>query len=80
MVPGTAVPSYASIIWIRFMGLVRSRAALSAFVPASASTGWLPGDNCNFRTPKPAGQGCLRTATIADAHHGNGFRSAVGFC
>lgn len=24
-------PSYASIIWIRFMGLPRSRAALSAF-------------------------------------------------
>jgi hypothetical protein len=38
-------PSYASIIWIRFMGLLRSRAALSAFVPAPAGTGWLPGDS-----------------------------------
>jgi len=30
------------------MGLWRSRATLSAFVPAPADTGWLPGDNGNL--------------------------------
>ena len=30
------------------MGLMRSRATLSAFVPASAGTGWLPGDSGNL--------------------------------
>jgi hypothetical protein len=43
-----AVPSYASIIWIRFLGRRRSRVALSAFVcrrrslTAAQQTGWLP--------------------------------------
>jgi hypothetical protein len=46
------------------MGLWRSRATLSAFVPAFADTGWLPGDNREFKMPKPAGQGCLRTETV----------------
>ena len=36
---------------------------LSAFVPAFADTGWLPGYSGESRTPKPAGQGCLRTAS-----------------
>jgi hypothetical protein len=36
------------------MGLLRSRAALSAFVPALAGTGWLPGDS---QTLGPGGKG-----------------------
>jgi len=40
-IAGHAVPSYASIIWIRFLGRRRSRVALSAFAP-HGGTGWLP--------------------------------------
>ena len=39
------------------MGLMRSRATLSAFVPAPADTGWLPGDDKEARPNGRAGQG-----------------------
>jgi hypothetical protein len=52
---GTRVPSYASIIWIRFLGRQRSRVALSAFAPR-CDAGWLPCIEGNIKCGAAMGQ------------------------
>ena len=75
----SARSSYASIIWIRFMGLWRSRATLSAFVPAPADTGWLPGDNGTLGRQSPPVKGACARPVLADGHRRQSKKWIVRF-
>lgn len=46
------------------MGLMRSRTTLSAFVPAPADTGWLPGDEGKLRPNDMRGQASTRNGGV----------------